>query len=218
MFGVSIAKAPGAKALASKSQAPRPSPGPQPPQGMPDIGRRIRAHRKLQRWRLLDLADAAACSESLLSRIENGLVMPSLSTLHRLSKALRVNVAVLMEDQQEHICTVYEPDSRPRTTLSDCAEGDGSMAESLIPYAEERRLEGLIVQLPPGGALCGPFTHEGEEVGLVLEGELELIVDGETHRVRAGASFFFESDRPHSYRAVSASGCRVVWINTPPTF
>jgi transcriptional regulator with XRE-family HTH domain len=191
---------------------------PSPDQGMPAIGRKIRALRKLHRWRLLDLADAAECSESLLSRIENGRVMPSLSTLHRLSRALRVNVAVLLEDRQERICTVYEPEARPRTSHSDTAEGDGSMAESLMPYAEGRRLEAMIVQLPAGGALCGPFTHEGEEVGLVLEGELELIVDGEVHLVRTGASFFFESDHAHSYRAASPEGCRVVWINTPPTF
>ena len=62
-----------------------------------DIGQRIRAFRKLQRRSLLDLANEAVCSESLLSRIENSRIMPSLSTLHPISQALRVNVAVLME-------------------------------------------------------------------------------------------------------------------------
>lgn len=187
-------------------------------ESLPPIGRRIRALRKLQRLRLLDLADRAGCSESLLSRIETGQVMPSLSTLHRLSQGLRVNVAVLMEDKQNRTCTVYSPETRPRTAHSTAAEGDGSAAESLVPYSADGRIEALIVRLPGNGALCGPFSHNGEEVGLVLDGILELIVDGEMYLVPAGSSFYFGSDYTHSYRAASAVPCRVVWINTPPTF
>ena len=185
---------------------------------MPKVGGRIRAFRKMQRLRLLDLAERAGCSESLVSRIETGRVVPSLSTLHRLSRALQVNVAVLLEDGEDRTCTVYTPESRPRTAHGDPAEGDGSTAENLIPYAADRRLEALIVHLPPGGALCGPFSHDGEEVGLVLDGVLELVVDGEAHLIRAGSSFYFGSGNAHSYRAASAEACRVVWVNTPPTF
>jgi transcriptional regulator with XRE-family HTH domain len=182
------------------------------------IGLRVRTHRKLRRQRLRDLAKQAGCSESLLSRVENGLVMPSLSTLHRLSKALSVNVAALVEPAHDATCTVYGPQDRPRTSVSGAAEGDGSTAESLAPYAQNRQLEALIVNLPIGGEPCGPFVHEGEEVGLVLEGELELTVDGVSHRVPAQSSFFLHSNRPHSYRAVGGVVCRVIWINTPPSF
>ncbi len=66
--------------------------------------------------------------------------------------------------------------------------------------------------------MCGPFEHEGEEVGYVLEGELQLVVDGMTHAIKQGGSFFFRSDLPHSYGAKGRQNCRVIWINTPPTF
>ncbi len=181
------------------------------------IGLRVRAHRKLQRQRLRDLADHAGCSESLLSRIENGLVTPSLSTLHRLSKALGVNVAALVEASADSTCTIYGPRDRPRTSMG-AAEGDGSTAESLVPYSENRKLEALIVSLPAGGEPCGPFVHDGEEVGFVLDGELELTVDDVTHRVPAQSSFFMRSDRAHSYRAAGDTACRVIWVNTPPSF
>jgi len=61
-------------------------------------------------------------------------------------------------------------------------------------------------------------VHEGEEVGLVLSGELELTVEGKVFLVSAESSFFLQSHRPHAYRAVGDVECRVVWINTPPTF
>lgn len=186
-------------------------------EGLLAVGPRVRYLRRVHRLRLKDLASAAGCSESLLSRIENSLVVPSLSTLHRLSKALNVNVAALIDPKEEQVCTIYSPQDRPRYTRA-ADEGDGSTAEILVPFSEQRSLEGLLLEMPAGGPLCGPFQHAGEEVGYILSGTLELIVEGEHHRVPAGYSFFFQSDRIHSYRALGEENCRVIWINTPPTF
>jgi quercetin dioxygenase-like cupin family protein/DNA-binding XRE family transcriptional regulator len=182
------------------------------------IGKRLRAYRKLKRLRLHELAVAAGCSESLVSRIENGLVMPSLSSLHRLSRALGVNVANLLEPPCESAFIVFAPGQRPTTSVGRVPEGDGSSAECLMPYAENRLLEGLLVSLPPGGPVCGPFSHEGEEVGFVLHGVLELTVDGVVRRVPAEHSFFFISNLVHTYRNGGETLCRVLWVNTPPTF
>lgn len=185
---------------------------------LPAVGPRLRLQRRIRRLRLKDLAVKAGCSESLLSRIENGLVTPSLTTLHRVSQALGINVSTLLEPVEEKICTVYGPNDRPRLLRGDEAEGDGSTADSIIPFEENRRLEGLMITLPAGGPLCGPFRHDGEEVGYVIEGAVELTVEGEIFIVPAGSTFFFESDRPHTYRASGTETARVLWINTPPTF
>ena len=182
------------------------------------LGRRLRSFRKLRKLRLKDLAGEAGCSESLLSRIENGLVMPSLTTLHRVARALGVSVAALLMPPEEDGCIVYGPGERPRYLRAEATEGDGSIADSLIPFAESRRLEGLLIHLPAGGPLCGPFQHEGEEVGYVLRGRLELVVDERPHAVGTGDSFFFSSERPHSYRALGDEDCLALWINTPPSF
>ena len=182
------------------------------------VGPRVRALRKRHRLRLCDLAERAGCSESLLSRIENGLVTPSLTTLHRICQALHVNVAALTDPQEARVCTIYGPNDRPRTAHGPAGEGDGSLCETLIPFSTTRALEGLLLELPGGGTMCGPFAHEGEEVGYVLEGALELVVDGQRHVLPQGHSFFFSSDLPHSYRAHGAAKCRILWINTPPTF
>ncbi len=92
------------------------------------------------------------------------------------------------------------------------------MAESLVPFEDGRLLEAHIIHVPAGGAWCGPYRHAGEEVGYVLEGELSLKVSGETHTVARGDSFFFKSDLEHFYRSNNEQPCRVLWINTPPTF
>ena len=194
-----------------------------PADDLPAIGRRLRYFRRVKQLTLNGLAEAAGCSASLLSRIENDRVTPSLTTLHRLCRALDISVAALLTEAEVQACVVYGPGERPshfRSEIvgSEIVEGDGSTAESLVPFANARLLEGFVISLAANRKLCGPFEHDGEEVGYVLEGELRLIVGGKTHVIPPGGSFFFRSDLPHFYGANGRRACRVIWINTPPTF
>jgi transcriptional regulator with XRE-family HTH domain len=190
----------------------------QPADDLPALGRRLRYFRRTKKLTLHELAGGAACSASLLSRIENDRVTPSLTTLHRLCRALDISVAALLTEAEEQPCVVYGPTERPSHVRSDIVEGDGSTAESLVPFANVRLLEGFVISLAANRKMCGPFEHDGEEVGYVLEGELKLIVGGKTYTIAEGGSFFFRSDLPHLYGANGRRGCRVLWINTPPTF
>lgn len=185
---------------------------------LPALGRRLRYFRRTKKLTLHELAKAASCSPSLLSRIENDRVTPSLTTLHRLCRALEISVAALLTEAEEQPCVVYGPTERPSQARSDIVEGDGSTAESLVPFANVRLLEGFVINLAANRKMCGPFEHDGEEVGYVLEGKLKLVVGGKSYTIAAGGSFFFRSDLPHSYGASGRRGCRVIWINTPPTF
>src|SRR5690348_8733491 len=54
----------------------------------PRIGSQLRRQRRLRGLRLKDVAEKAGLSESLISKIENNKVSPSISTLHSLAKAL----------------------------------------------------------------------------------------------------------------------------------
>jgi transcriptional regulator with XRE-family HTH domain len=202
----------------SRSERRVPSETAAPADDLPALGRRLRYFRRVKKLTLNGLADEAGCSASLLSRIENDRVTPSLTTLHRLCRALDISVAALLTEAEEQACVVYGPGKRPSHVLSEIVEGDGSTAESLVPFANARLLEGFVISLAANRKLCGPFEHDGEEVGYVLEGELKLIVGGKSHVIPQGGSFFFRSDLPHFYGANGRRVCRVVWINTPPTF
>ncbi|WP_428031629.1 helix-turn-helix domain-containing protein [Ancylobacter sp.] len=183
-----------------------------------NIGFRIRVERRTRKMRLKDLAAAAGCSESLLSKVENGVASPSLTTLHRLCRALGISVTALLEDGENQSLVVYRNGHRPAYTRGGFVEGDGSMAESLVPYAPDRQLEAHIMHVPANGDWCGPYRHAGEEVGYILEGALELKVSGIVAVIGVGDSFFFESELEHFYRAANGASCRIIWVNTPPTF
>ncbi len=201
----------GTELALSRSLAPR-STADDP--AAPRVGRRLRQLRLAQGLRLKDLAGAAGCSESLLSRVENNLTTPSLTTMHRLARALGVSMVALLD--------VGSPDgvviSTPKDRIVIGRGYPGEQNEVLIPHAENRLLEGFIVTLMPGAEPSGPFQHDGEEVGVILEGVLELVVGDSRNILHPGDSFFFHSDVTHRYRNAGEAPCRVVWINTPPTF
>lgn len=184
----------------------------------PRFGQKLRRARLQSGLRLKDLAEKAGCSESMLSRIENDRAAPSLSSLHRLCKALSINVSTLLEEAQEARWAVMRPGQRQVIGYSLGRDGEGTVAEVLIPYESGRALEGTLMVIQPGGHSGGPLQHRGEEVGYVIEGELELVIEATTFRLAPGDSFYFPSDIPHSYRNPGRTVMRAVWINTPPTF
>jgi quercetin dioxygenase-like cupin family protein/DNA-binding Xre family transcriptional regulator len=168
--------------------------------------------------RLKDVAQSAGCSESMLSKIENERAIPSLTTLHRLCKALNLSVSALLSSDTAEPWTIMRPEQRRTIGHSKAAGSEGVLAEILVPSAEGRLLEGFLVVIEPGGHTNGTLQHKGEEVGFVVEGQLELTINSEKHLLRAGDSFYFPSDLPHAYRNPGKTVMRAVWINTPPTF
>ena len=58
-----------------------------------------------------------------------------------------------------------------------------------------------IAEIPAGGA-AGRHTHPGAETGYVLEGELELIIDGKPPiKVKAGESYQIPEGAVHDAKA-----------------
>lgn len=185
----------------------------------PRIGAQLKRERLLRGLRLKDVAEATGLSKSLISKIENNKTSPSLSTLHRVAKALNTNVSALFAMDETLDKVVHRPHERPIAgKVQTMVEWDGIEAEIMVPYENGRLLEGFVFVMEPGGHSGGLLQHAGEECGYVLEGQLELTVDGKTYTLNPGDSFFFISDKPHAYRNPGKVTTRVIWINTPPTF
>jgi quercetin dioxygenase-like cupin family protein len=166
---------------------------------------------------LKQLAEEAGCSESLLSKIENDKAMPSFGTLHRIASALCTNVGVLFSAGGEGAQIVSRAGERPIIVTDQLRTGKGIQLERLIPYSREYLLQSNIHLIAPGGR-TDAISHAGEEIGYVLEGEIELTIDGNRYSAKTGDSFHFRSELPHAYRNIGTKPARVLWVNTPPTF
>jgi transcriptional regulator with XRE-family HTH domain len=186
---------------------------------LPRVGARLRALRTRNGISLREMARKVGCSEGHLSKIENDKTGPSLAVLHRLASALDVNLAVLFQDDaQDEPRIVSRAGERPIIQLDPLRRGMGLTLERVIPYDDHVRLQCNIHVMEPGGSSDGCIQHEGEEMGYVLAGQVELTVGGKTYRLEKGDSFHFASTLPHGYRNPGTATARILWVNTPPTF
>ena len=78
-----------------------------------------------------------------------------------------------------------------------------------LPSLPGREVVVSRVEFAPGGAV-GKHTHPGEEIGYVVEGSLELLVEGQPAKtVKAGEGFVVPAGTVHEGKAVG-SGKAVV--------
>lgn len=181
------------------------------------FGVRIRHRRMLMGLTMAELARRSACSESMISKIENGKASPSLKALQRIAIALETNAAALIADSEDETF-IIRAQERPKLAISSLRSSEGIVMEALVPHSANRLLQANIHVIQPGATTDGTYTHEGEDLGYVLEGVLELTVDDSTYIINEGDSFVFRSELAHGYSNPGKTVTRVLWVNTPPTF
>lgn len=202
-----------------KTQAPKAQPQATESSTTPALGLRIKHARLLHGFTLKALAQAAECSESLLSRIERNQALPSLNSLHRLAQALHTNVAELTHPEAPHTAPVMRLGERPVVEFGSSARHRAGISlERVITPIRGQLLQADIHVLAPGACSTDSISHVGEEVGYVIEGQFELQVSGTCYLLGPGDTFYFSSDELHSYRNPGESITRVLWVNTPATF
>ena len=180
------------------------------------LGEQLRHLRRKSGLTLKQLGDLTGCSKSMLSKAERGHVVPSLDLLSRVAQQLGTSVAGLFAEAPEQSCFVYKEGERPKLELGTATAHGQTVLERLIPWAKGRQLNAKLHGVPLGGGSSGALSHVCEEVGFVIEGNIEITVDNERHLVGLGGSFFFHSELPHRYRNVGSTTARIVWVNSPP--
>jgi len=179
---------------------------------VPMLGARLRHARRVAHLTMTQVATRAGCSESLISKIENGQATPSLSMLHRIAGALDTNIATLTTEEAPVEGPVLRRGERPVIRTG------GITLERLVLPKRGGLLQANIHIVEPGVETDGQIVHVGEEVGYVLEGQLELWLGEKRHLIETGDAFTFSSQLPHGYRNVGSTVARILWVNTPATF
>lgn len=96
-----------------------------------------------------------------------------------------------------------------------CAQASG-LTRTLVGRADVSvpGREAVVAKVEvAAGARAGRHTHPGDEISYVLEGEVELLVDGQPSRtVRAGESFVVPAGVVHDAHNSSANAVRLVGV------
>jgi len=178
-------------------------------------------HARLNRRRSLrQLSEEVGCSESFLSKVENDKLRPSLAMLHRIVSALGVGIGKLFiaKNGEDPLVTVVRAKDRPVLKTGRARSDNGIALEALVPTSVAVLLEANIHRISVGSSSKGQIQHQGEEMGFVLAGKVELNVGGKKIIVNKGDTFFFQSHLKHGYRNIGSTEAQIVWINTPQSF
>lgn len=178
-----------------------------------DIGTKIREIRLRKGLKLKDVAKETGLSMSLISQVENNNTSPSLSTLIKLSNFLGTDASFFLEEaEKKNNVVVCRKEDRKVWTSND----DKIYFELLNPSLRSKKMEVVYAKMEPFESLFEKYTHEGEEFGLVIKGQIKVELGDETHILNEGDSIYFKSTAPHAIYGVDSEPSEVIWVNSPP--
>ncbi|WP_436301890.1 helix-turn-helix domain-containing protein [Variovorax paradoxus] len=166
------------------------------------IGAQVRALRMAADVSGGELAKVSGISASMLSRIERGLVSPSVETLEHLANGLGVPTSRFFGDQAR------------RTDFCHVRAGHGVLVDRIGAVADYRYellghllsgnlfVEPYLVTLLPGADPYVTFQHPGLKFLYFLSGEVRYRYGGRTAEVRAGDSLLFDATALHGIEAI----------------
>jgi transcriptional regulator with XRE-family HTH domain len=163
------------------------------------IGHEVRLFRKKLGITVADLATATGMSIGMLSKIENGNISPSLTTLQALSKALGVPITAFFKGFEEPKSASFV-----RAGEGVDMERRGTRAGhhySLLGHIENNTsgvtVEPYLITLTHESDVFPTFQHEGMEFLYMLEGEVVYRHGDSLYPMQKGDSLFFDADAPH---------------------
>jgi transcriptional regulator with XRE-family HTH domain len=182
---------------------------------MIEIAEKLRAYRLANRMTLKQLGSKAGCTDAYLSQLERGRANPSIMILKKIASALQVKVVdfflEIETDRNDVVCKETE-----RVNIQ-FKQGDAKI-QMLVRNIQNKRMQPFYTTVEAGGGSKGPYSHIGEEFGIVLQGELEVNLNGKPYRVKKNESFYFSSQESHSWSNPGKGKTIVIWVVSPPTF
>lgn len=171
-------------------------------ESIPELGQKLRAHRKSSGLTLKQLSERSKVSISMLSQIERGQTNPTFATVWRLTSALGTTVDSLLdralaETQGGEASTIHRLKSHMTPVMR--SEDGRCEVRVLNPLETALQVEWYEMRFQPHSTLeSDPHPAGAVENLTVLEGT--VVVQSGSDRATAvlGDTFRYPADRPHS--------------------
>lgn len=163
---------------------------------MKEIAEKIKKLRLANRMTLKQLANKAGCTDAYLSQLERGHANPSIMILKKIATALQIKIVDFFFDSEiDENDVVLKEKERANINFK---QSDANI-QMLVRNILNKRMQPFYTTIEPGGGSKGSYSHIGEEFGIVLQGKLEINLNGKTYFVKKNESFYFSSQEPHSW-------------------
>nr|WP_252014903.1 cupin domain-containing protein [Vibrio sp. SCSIO 43140] len=179
-----------------------------------EIGPRFKALRERAGLSQRELAKRAGVTNGFISQIESNAVSPSVASLSKLLSKIPSSMAEFFAIDEP------EPEQFYTRRQEQPEIGRGKISYRQVGHYHEDRHIGMLRETLSPGADTGKemLVHEGQECGVIVQGELELTVDDQITVLLEGDSYYFDSQRPHRFRNTTDADCVIVSANSPASF
>lgn len=162
----------------------------------PHIAATLKMLRAAQGWSLDRASRATGVSKAMLGQIERGESSPTVATLWKIAGGFRVSFSLFFEQASVE---GSPPDNAAHAVLEDAAAG--MTVTPLFAFDPDLRFEMFLIELAPGAySESSPHERGVVEHVVVLEGALDLGLDGAWDALGTGEARRFAADREHGYR------------------
>jgi DNA-binding transcriptional MerR regulator/quercetin dioxygenase-like cupin family protein len=174
------------------------------------IGSHLRQLRAKRRLSLAEVARTVGISVGFLSALERSQMSGSVATLRKLARFYKTNILDFFDATGKSSRQV-QPAQRK------VLEAGPGVRMELLAWGNTV-MEPHLFRVAPGAGSGDSYSHEGEEFLYILRGALQITLENEEYRLKAGDSFYFESATPHRWKNSGRGEAWLLWVNTPPTF
>ena len=188
------------------------------------VGGEIREVRKARGLTLADLGERVGCSAAYLSRIERGDTRINVDLLERIGEALHVDPKWFFptrdgDGELERSYVVRAANRRPMSELYSRPFERVGFLDELISSSFDGQFYMVVTTFPPNDEgeipTDEPFVTDGEQHGIIIEGELELSLGDEVIQLAIGDGWSFPNTIPHRFRNKRETVARMFWGSTP---
>lgn len=178
------------------------------------IGQRLRSIREAVGLSQRELAKRAGITNSTISLIEQDAHAPSVASLNKILRAIPMSLAdffALPVSGQNAM--FYGPED-----MTVVSRGDVDL-RCMATERRDKKLQMFFEHYAPGtGTGADPIVHEGETAVIVIQGMVEVEIEGEIRRLEAGGGYQLFGKEPYRLRNVGDTEAVVVCAVTPPMF
>lgn len=175
------------------------------------IGAKIHLLRQGDGLSLQQLAERSGVSAAAIHKIERNAMVPTITTLMKLARALDRSVSYLVEEADGEPPSAVLVEAKNRDVLF--ASREGVKMENIAGPFGRFGLAGALVTIGPGqDSGKTALAHPGEELVYLLSGCLEFEIDA-IYQLRTGDSLHLQTDRPHRWRNQGARPAKALWIS-----
>ena len=181
------------------------------PQTPPEVGATLQKMRLERNLTLEDLSRAAGVSKSMLSQIEREKANPTIAVAWRLANALGVSIGELLTPETRPVESIRVLEAHEQPTLP--GDHAGYVLRILGPMELAGKFEWYELTL----AVCGILASNSHDPGAtehltVLQGAMDLEVNGEKKKLKTGATARYPVDCNHSIRNAGKVEARALLV------